>query len=50
MNKMKEYAAMRKAQLKEQIAQMEHPPSLLILQGGEVEASSRTFGKCGKGL
>lgn len=38
---MKEYAAMRKAQLKEQIAQMEHPPSLLILQVGEVEASSR---------
>ena len=41
MNKMKEYAAMRKAQLKEQIAQMEYPPSLLILQVGEVEASSR---------
>ena len=41
MNKMKEYAAMRKAQLKEQIAQMEHPPSLLILQVGEVEASTR---------
>ena len=38
---MKEYAAMRKAQLKEQIAQMEHPPSLLILQVGEVEASTR---------
>ena len=41
MNKMKEYAAMRKEQLKEQIAQMEYPPSLLILQVGEVEASSR---------
>lgn len=41
MNKMKEYAAMRKAQLKEQIAQMEYPPSLLILQVGEVEASTR---------
>ena len=41
MNKMKEYAAIRKAQLKKQIAQMEHPPSLLILQVGEVEASSR---------
>lgn len=41
MNKMKEYAAMRKAQLKEQIAQMEHPPLLLILQVGEVEASTR---------
>lgn len=38
---MKEYAAIRKAQLKKQIAQMEHPPSLLILQVGEVEASSR---------
>ena len=41
MNKMKEYAAMRKTQLKEQIAQMEYPPSLLILQVGEVEASTR---------
>ena len=41
MNKMKEYATMRKAQIKEQIAQMEYPPSLLILQVGEVEASTR---------
>ena len=38
---MKEYAAMRKEQLKAHIAQMEYPPSLLILQVGEVEASSR---------
>ena len=41
MDRMKEYAAMRKTQLKEQIAQMEYPPSLLILQVGEVEASNR---------
>ncbi len=41
MNKMKEYAAMRKAQLKEQIAQMEYLPSLLILQVGDNEASNR---------
>lgn len=41
MNKMKEYAAMRKAQLKEQVAQMEFPPSLLILQVGNNEASNR---------
>lgn len=41
MNKMKEYAAMRKARLKERIAQMEYPPSLLILQVGEVETSIR---------
>ena len=38
---MKEYAAMRKAQLKEQVAQMEFPPSLLILQVGNNEASNR---------
>ena len=41
MDRMKEYAVIRKAQLKEQIAQMEYPPSLLILQVGEVEASNR---------
>ena len=41
MNKMKEYAAMRKAQLAEQVAQMEYPPSLLIIQVGDNEASNR---------
>ena len=41
MDKMKEYAAMRKAQLKEQIAQMEFPPSLMIIQVGNNEASNR---------
>lgn len=41
MNKMKEYAVMRKAQLAEQIAQMEYPPTLLIIQVGDNEASNR---------
>ena len=41
MNKMKEYAAMRKAQLKEHIAQNEMVPSLLIIQIGNNEASTR---------
>ncbi len=41
MNKMKEYAAMRKAELKEQIAQESYPPMLLIVQVGENEASKR---------
>ena len=41
MNKMKEYAEMRKAQLKEQVAQMEFPPSLMIIQVGNNEASNR---------
>ncbi len=41
MNKMKEYAAMRKAQLAEQVAQMEYPPTLLIIQVGDNEASNR---------
>lgn len=41
MNKMKEYAAMRKTQLKEQVAQMEFKPSLLIIQVGDNEASNR---------
>ena len=41
MNKMKEYAAMRKAQLKEQIAQSDITPSLLIMQVGNNEASNR---------
>jgi methylenetetrahydrofolate dehydrogenase (NADP+)/methenyltetrahydrofolate cyclohydrolase len=41
MNKMKEYAAMRKAQLKEQIAQSGMIPSLLIIQVGNNEASNR---------
>jgi methylenetetrahydrofolate dehydrogenase (NADP+)/methenyltetrahydrofolate cyclohydrolase len=41
MNKMKEYAAMRKAQLKEQIAQSDLIPNLLIIQVGNNEASNR---------
>ncbi len=41
MNKMKEYAAMRKAELKEQIAQESYPPMLLIVQIGKNEASKR---------
>jgi methylenetetrahydrofolate dehydrogenase (NADP+)/methenyltetrahydrofolate cyclohydrolase len=41
MNKMKEYAAMRKAQLKAYIAQNEMVPSLLIIQIGNNEASTR---------
>lgn len=41
MNKMKEYAAMRKAQLKTHIAQNEIVPSLLIIQIGNNEASTR---------
>ena len=41
MNKMKEYAAMRKMQLAEQVAQMEYPPTLLIIQVGDNEASNR---------
>lgn len=41
MNKMKEYAAMRKAELKEQIAQECFPPLLLIIRVGEDPASAR---------
>ena len=41
MNKMKEYAQMRKAQLKEQIMQLDSVPSLLIIQVGNNEASNR---------
>ena len=41
MNKMKEYAAMRKAQLKEQIEQECFPPLLLIIRVGENPASAR---------
>lgn len=45
MNKMKEYAAMRKAQLKEKIqelnAQKKDEPWLLIIQVGDNEASNR---------
>lgn len=41
MNRMKEYAELKKAELKERIAQMERPPQLLIYQVGNVEASNR---------
>lgn len=41
MNKMKEYAEMRKARLKEQIAEECFPPMLLIIRVGENEASAR---------
>lgn len=41
MNKMKEYAEMRKAQLKERIAQECFPPMFLIISVGENEASRR---------
>lgn len=41
MNHMKEYAEMRKAQLKEKIAQLEIIPQLLIYQVGDNEASNR---------
>lgn len=41
MNKMKEYAAMRKARLKEQIAEECFPPLLLIIRVGEDPASAR---------
>ena len=41
MDKMKEYAELKKAELKERIAQMERPPQLLIYQVGNVEASNR---------
>lgn len=41
MNKMKEYAEMRKAQLKERIAAESIPPMLLIISVGENEASRR---------
>lgn len=41
MNRMKEYAELKKAELKEQIAQMERPPQLLIYQVGNIEASNR---------
>lgn len=41
MNKMKEYAEMRKAQLKERIAAANIPPMLLIILVGENEASRR---------
>ena len=41
MNKMKEYAAMRKAELKECIAQECFPPLLLIIRVGEDPASAR---------
>ena len=41
MNKMKEYATIRKAQLKEQIAQNKMKPTLLIIQVGNNEASTR---------
>lgn len=41
MNKMKEYAAMRKAQLKEQIEQECFPPLLLIIRVGENPASAK---------
>lgn len=41
MNKMKEYATMRKAQLKERIAQESTIPTLLIIRVGDNEASER---------
>ena len=41
MDRMKEYAELKKAELKERIAQMERPPQLLIYQVGNVEASNR---------
>ena len=41
MNRMKEYAELKKAELKKRIAQMERPPQLLIYQVGNVEASNR---------
>ncbi len=41
MDKMKEYSELKKAELKERIAQMERPPQLLIYQVGNVEASNR---------
>ena len=41
MNKMKEYAQMRKAQLKEKLEQLDHLPSLMIVQVGNNEASNR---------
>ena len=41
MNKMKEYAAMRKTQLKERIAQESTIPTLLIIRVGDNEASER---------
>lgn len=41
MNKMKEYAAMRKAELKERIEQECFPPILLIIRVGEDPASAR---------
>lgn len=41
MNRMKEYAELKKAELKERIAQMGRPPQLLIYQVGNVETSNR---------
>lgn len=41
MDRMKEYAELKKAELKERISQMERPPQLLIYQVGNVEASNR---------
>lgn len=41
MDRMKEYAELKKAELKKRIAQMERPPQLLIYQVGNVEASNR---------
>ena len=41
MDKMKEYAAMRKAQLKERIAQESTTPTLLIIRIGDNKASER---------